>query len=336
MRPLRDLHEHLFRRRRLGLLAATATLCLSLAGAGPALAEKNPLNKINKEEFAKFVNCPIAESALCLYAEVLSGEFKIGNKAVPLTNPTTLQGGQAHVGGTSLAPILAPLFGAETLSAVSQPVPGGLTGLTASIGGPVSATAELAGTPNASAAAIGYGLEQTAVELPIKVHLENENLGPNCYIGSDADPIVLKLTDATTKPPAGTEPISGKVGTNEGRDKGRLLTFIDNTMVDNTFAVPAATGCGTNALLEPIITAAVNADEGLPAEPGKSYAILTGNQYATYPEWVAKYDAKLLKEKSKVKKTKKYVGAHRQSPSRERRAPGPAALRCGRPRYGGG
>ena len=45
----------------------------------------------------------------------------------------------------------------------------------------------------------------------------------------------LNLTDGTTSPPEGTEPISGKIGTIKGIDKSRISAFYNNTMVDNTF-----------------------------------------------------------------------------------------------------
>jgi hypothetical protein len=285
---------------RRGVRSALAAVCLVLAATASASAAPDPNSKLNKAEFAKFVNCPIDLGKGCLYGETLEGEFKLGSKTTPIVNPTILQGGLAYI-GTETLPMIPPRFGAEELSKVSQPLPGGLTGLTEIVGGPVNATAELAGTPVVTAVFLGFG-HDTAVELPIKVHLENELLGPNCYIGSDAEPVVLKLTDGTTKPPAGTEPISGKIGTNEGRDKGRLIAFINNTLVDNTFAVPAAKNCGTNALLEPVITAAVNVGAGLPAAPGVSRAVLTGNQFTTFSNWVEKYDKKLLKEKEHPKK----------------------------------
>jgi hypothetical protein len=280
-----------------------ALACLVLtAGVAPAAAEPNPLNKINKAEFAKFINCPIDKGKACLYGETTSGEFKIGNKTTALVNPTTLQGGLAYL-GTETLPMLPPRFGAEELTRAPQPVPGGLTGISEEIGGPTSATAELAGTPVVTAVYLGFG-HDTAVELPIKIHLENQELGPNCYIGSDAEPVILHLTDGTTKPPPGTEPMTGKIGKNEGRDKGRLIAFIENTLVDNTFPVPAAKGCGTSPATEPVITAAVNAAEGLPAEPGTSYAVLSGNQFSTWSNWVEKYDKKLLRQKAKEEAAK--------------------------------
>jgi hypothetical protein len=278
-------------------LAVLAAICLALAVTASASAEQNPLNKLNKAEFAKFVNCPINLGKGCLYGETLEGEFKLGSKSTPIVNPVILQGGLAYI-GTETLPLIPPRFGAEEMSKTSQPLPGGLTGLTEIIGGPVNATAELAGTPVITAVFLGFG-HDTAVELPIKIHLENQELGPNCYIGSDAEPVVLHLTDGTTKPPPGTEPMTGKIGKNEGRDKGRLIAFIENTLVDNTFPVPAAKGCGTSPATEPVITAAVNAAEGLPAEPGTSYAVLSGNQFSTWSNWVEKYDKKLLRQKAK-------------------------------------
>jgi hypothetical protein len=47
-------------------------------------------------------------------------------------------------------------------------------------------------------------------------------------------------------------------------------------IVDNTFAVPAASGCGFTFLDKPLITAAVNLKEGLPAAAGQNSAILSG------------------------------------------------------------
>ncbi|MGO9488035.1 MAG: hypothetical protein ACLQBB_03275 [Solirubrobacteraceae bacterium] len=299
MRPLRIVRESLSmgRGRAFAVLAVT---CLAFAAAAsPSFAAE----KLNKEEFLKFINCPTEQGKACTYGETLSGEFHMGSKSVPITTPVILQGGLAYLGTTTL-PLLAPRFGVPAMSKSSETIPGGLTGLTELIGGPVKATAEIAGPVSGvqiTAVFLGFG-HDTAVELPIKVHLENETLGENCYIGSDSEPIVLHLTDGTTKPPAGTEPISGKIGTNEGRDKGRLITFIENTLVDNTFPVPAATGCGTTPLLEPVITALVNADAGLPSAAGKNTAILNGNFYTALSTWVEKYDKKALKEKEKPKK----------------------------------
>ena len=60
-----------------------------------------------------------------------------------------------------------------------------------------------------------------AVTLPLKVKLSNEMLGEECYIGSDAEPIVLHLTTGETAPPAGTEPIRGSISPEEGLAKAK-------------------------------------------------------------------------------------------------------------------
>lgn len=302
MRPSTIDHSATPSRRWRGVLASLALACLALAMMStPALAkEKDPTQVLHKEDFLKFQNCPIDVAKGCLYGETLEGEFKLGSKTTTLVNPTILQGGLAYIGTTTL-PMIPPRFGAEQVSKTSQPIPGGLTGVNELIGGPASATAEQAGTIMVTSVFLGFG-HDIAVEFPIKIHLENENLGPNCYIGSDEEPVMLRLTDGTTSPPEGVEPMSGKVGDNKGLDKGRVIAFFNNTLVDNTFAVPAAKNCGTSALVEPIITAAVNAAIGLPAAPGVSHAILTGNQFTSFSNWVAKYDAKAIKAKEKAKK----------------------------------
>ncbi len=288
--------------RRWLALACAAIACLALAGASSAGAEINK-GKINKEDFLRFINCPTSEGKICTYGETLSGEFKMGSKSVPITNPTILQGG-FEAEGFGAYPLIPPRFGALTLSKTPQPVPGGLTGLSEEVGGPVYATAELAGIPMLKPTALGFG-EGKAIELPIKVHLENELLGPNCYIGSDAEPVVIALWDGTTEPPAGIEPMQGAIGTIKAMDKNKIAEFEGNKLVGNTFEAPAAKNCGTSALTEPVITALVNTAEGLPSAPGKNVAVLEGNLFTAFSTDVIKYDKKPLKEKEHPKKEKK-------------------------------
>jgi hypothetical protein len=273
---------------------AAAILLAAFAGTGSASA-REPLNK---EDFKVFSNCPAAVSTQCVYGETLSGGFKMGSKNVPITNPVILQGG---LDGSAFEPLplLQPLNGAEAVSASSQPIPGGLTGISEIIGGPVSATAEVAG-PSSVVHVSQYQLASgagTGVELPIKVHLENVLLGEDCYIGSDAEPIVLHLTTGTTSPPAGTAPIAGSLGTVITKDKSRFIEYKENSLVDNAFAVPAATGCGIG-LLAPVITAAVNLDAGLPSAAGKNVAELDGNLFTALAPYVAKYDKQKKAKKS--------------------------------------
>ena len=232
------------------LLIGLAAACMALLGASaPAMAYKEVKGKQGKEMFKKFADCPIAAGEYCTYAETLSGEFKLGSKTAPIENPLVLQGGIKSLGTLQeiTMPLIPPLYGAEMVSKTSQKLPGGLTGLGEGIGGEVSATAELVtGGTVLLAPANLFGV-LPAVTLPIKIHLQNEMLGENCYIGTDKNPVVLHLTDYITSPPAGTEPISGKRGEEVSINSGRAFELHGNTLVDNTFPVPAATGCGTNA-----------------------------------------------------------------------------------------
>jgi len=290
-------------RRRRVLVACFAVACLALAAASSAGAELNK-GKVNKADFLRFINCPVTEGKVCTYGETLEGEFKMGTagKSVPITNPTVLQGG-LEAEGFGVYPLIPPRFGALSLSKTPQPVPGGLTGLSEEVGGPVYATAELAGTPFVRPTSLGFG-EHKAIELPIKVHLENEQLGPNCYIGSDTEPVNIALWDGPTEPPEGVEPIEGKIGTVKALDKNKITEFEGNELVGNTFEAPAAKNCGTNALTEPVITALVDTAEGLPSPPGKNVARLKGNLFTAFSPDVIKYNKKALKEKEHPKKTK--------------------------------
>jgi hypothetical protein len=267
---------------------ALATVAAALGAAPPALAASK-----NKELFAKFADCPIHMAAVCVVSYTTGGEFVIGNKAVPIEKTVTLQGGletssfeqQSLLGATD----------SDTLSQTPLTVPGGLLGI-AGLGGEVTATAELAGP--ASSVTIdrrAIVFREPSVTLPIKVKLSNPILGEECYIGSEADPIVLHLTTGTTSPPAPGKPISGSVGSGEqGLDKGKIQ-YIEATIVDNDFAVPGAKGCG--GALSPIVDPIVDLDVGIPAAAGKSSAVMKSTLYETKSEYAAKYIPKEKKSK---------------------------------------
>jgi hypothetical protein len=146
----------------------------------------------------------------------------------------------------------------------------------------VTATAELA----APASSIGlsepalfepvlseaFGIP--ALQLPVKVKLTNPLLGEKCYIGSEAEPIVLKLITGKTKPPKPNEPITGAPGTIESNEEGTILTISHNKLVDNSFAAPGVNGCGGSfsGQIDPLVNKAL----GLPSPAGTNTAILEG------------------------------------------------------------
>jgi hypothetical protein len=295
MRPVAGETNHgrgCGRPARVRLLRALLVLVvpvLALTAAAPASADK-----AFKEEFAPFQYCPVETAQWCVVATTLGGEFKLDLKTTKIEHPVTLQGG---IGSQSFGdqPLIAPI-GVEPLSKTPQEVPGGLTGLSESIGGPVTATAELAGQVVLNKGNL-LAQEGVAVTLPIKVKLDNEILGSNCYIGSDAEPIVLHLTTGTTSPSAPNQPISGSRGTLEGGGKGKIVKIKGNSLVDNNFAVPGANGCGENPLIDLVVDAGI----GLPAPAGLNTAIMNGELEETAAVWAAKYKPKVKKPKKEKK-----------------------------------
>jgi hypothetical protein len=68
-------------------------------------------------------------------------------------------------------------------------------------------------------------------------------------VGSNSAPILLEPTAGTTAPPAPNTPITGDSGTislnSDPNGYGDLLVgFSGATLVDNSFSVPGASGCG--------------------------------------------------------------------------------------------
>ena len=265
------------------LVGSAATLALLLAGSGVAQAKAPP-----NPEYEPFADCPVYVKHVthCLVATTTSGEFKLANKTVPINKPVILQGG--IIEGSH---VLVPAADGNTLSRTPLTVPGGLTGLEALPLGEVVAVTELAGPVEVFEENLSDG-RGPAVKLPVKVKLENSVLGEECYVGSDTEPILLQLTTGTTKPPAGTEPITGKPGTVSFNPSLTIITIAGSSLVDNTFTAPGATGCGgaLSFLLDPVLDLEV----GLPAAAGKSTAVLNGS--------LAETDAKDVKKAKVVPK----------------------------------
>lgn len=243
-------------------------------------------------EYANFADCPLSNPATsgCIYALSNSGEFAIGSTTVPLSKPVTLQGGLTEAfNGVSA---VLPAADANTLSKSPQTVPGGLFKIVAPSWLPgflqslfnefvdkgltgVTATTELVGTAHISAveALLGQG---TALELPVRVHLENAFLGGSCYVGSASKPVTIDFTTGTTSPPLPNDPITGSPGEVQIKNGGALIIDKGNRLVNNSFAAPEAEGCG--GLFSFLIDPAVDAEIGLPSGSGHNTAILEGSQ----------------------------------------------------------
>jgi hypothetical protein len=275
-------------RAAISALAAIASTAL-LGAPAAALADSKLA-----EEFAPFANCPVASVHTCVLAVTSGGEFVIGHKTVPIDKTITLQGGLATE-AFGAQPLVAPTHG-EALSKTPLTVPGGLAGI-GELGGEVSATAELAGPPSSVILDQDSFLFDTgtAVTLPLKVKLENPVLGSECYIGSDSEPIVLHLGTGKTSPPPPTESIHGGHSAPVAIGKRKIVLVEKDTLVDNDFVVPGASGCGgtLSSLIDPI----VDLDVGIPSAAGENTAIMSGSLEETEAAFAAKYISKEKKGK---------------------------------------
>jgi hypothetical protein len=272
--------------RRMLMLAVTLASTLAmLAVASPAMAKL-------EGELTVFEQCPTSNAELeaCLYGTTSSGEFIVGKKTVPITNPIIIQGGFTVNHETGALGFVGAANG-ETISKSPQTLPGGLAGLINcneihelvlrlscelvfqnGLTG-VTATTELA-APASNIVLNEANLFQQkgiALSLPIKVKLNNPFLGSACYIGSNAHPIMLELTTGKTNPPPPNKPIKGKLGSVTENEAETIIFVKENTLVNNSFAAPGAEGCG---VLPPIIDPVVNLQAGLPAAAGRNTAIL--------------------------------------------------------------
>lgn len=252
------------------LMGGLLALAIVAAPAAQAKPVPNP-------EYLPFADCPVTVKHVshCLVATTTSGEFKLANKTVPITKPIVVQGG--IVEGSH---VLVPAADGNTLSHTPLTVPGGLTGIEGlPLGGEVIADTELAGPVEVFEENLSDG-RGPAVKLPVRVKLENPILGEECYVGSDTEPVLLQLTTGTTKPPSGTQPISGKAGTASFNPALTIITISGASLVDNTFTAPAVSGCG-GSLLSPLLDTAVDLQVGLPAAAGASEAMLNGTLQET-------------------------------------------------------
>jgi hypothetical protein len=251
-------------------------LCV-MAGVAGAFAAAAAGAWAHEGEFAKFNFCPSKTAGVehCLYSVTTGGKVVLGKKTTPIVNPVTLQGGYSEENEETHISSFVGASGAETLSKTPQPVPGGLAGIVPPESAPpivkealkfffengltgVNATLELA-KPASEIQISDFNLlleSGVALKLPVKVHLENPFLGSKCYVGSSTSPIIWNLTSGTTEPPAPNTPISGKAGFANFKEEFRIAELTEDTLVENAWGAPKATGCGgflLELLVDPII-----------------------------------------------------------------------------------
>lgn len=258
-------------------LCAWCLVSLSLVAVAADTAAAAPHHPTG--QFARFSDCPLSRPTLtdCIFVVVDGGSMTVGEVAAPITNPMILQGGFEGAGSE------IQFFGAEdgaTISRTRTPVPGGLIGLSRERFADIEpnaqdpelwATLELAAPANEVKVNTENLIfeEGVAITLPVKLHLEGSLLSSNCYLGSNAQPIVLHLTSA----------VSGRLrGTTGELTFGNELFTISELhgarLVDGTFAVPRASDCGEafGFPVDPL----VNSLLGTPSAPGENSVALEG------------------------------------------------------------
>jgi hypothetical protein len=278
-------------RARVAALAAAFVTAAVLIPQSAASASVQPSVKLNGD-WAPFNRCPVTNTAmlqtdgvnqtpLCVASSSPSGTIKIGNMT-PTTSTSDLQFGL--VSSSAGFTVIAPRQGAVQSAPVSQP--GGLSGMICPSSKPpvrqlcktlarnsklnkVTATLMSAGAPSNFNLGAGLSSGVAIVTLPVKIHLQNSFLGPKCYVGTNANPIVLHPENATN-PVVNSETFDGN-GTPD--PSGVMFAIFSNggTQQDTSFSVPAVTGCGSSVRLD----APIDQNGGLPSPSGQNSLVLT-------------------------------------------------------------
>lgn len=216
------------RAKRATAVGVLAALGAAVIGAPAAVADTPPT----------FSECPTGNPSVTTCINVLSnsGDLAIKGFDVPLDHSLAIKGGL--IPGDGGAFTFVPPAGTNGFFAQPVNVPGGLLGIDLPIGiNKVTATAELAHN-----GPIQVNVGTLTLQVPVRLKLSNPLLASGCQIGSDADPVNLDLITGTTSPPPPNQPITGSPGTPS--IIGNALEIADAINVDNSFAVPGASGCG--------------------------------------------------------------------------------------------
>ncbi len=269
-------------------LLAAPVLCTVLLSSTPAVASASTNTRTHEAlpgNLSEFAHCPVDNPnvSLCLAASD-TATFTINSTTLTETSPITLSLGLIANPDGSYTAVL-PDDGTPALSAPPIPVPGGLLNIPGSSGLlAVTATPQLVGTPvfNLDNLLSGDG---PAITLPSDVLLTNPLLGADCTVGTPNDPEVLNLTDGTTNPPPPNMPITGSLGKLRVLYNGKAVKTKGTRLVDNSYGVPGASGCGPGGFFDPLLDYL----RGLPSAAGTNSAILSGTSGLAEAKLIRKY-----------------------------------------------
>jgi len=272
---------------RVGFVLAAAT-GLALAGTAAVASASGSGGPVPTAQ--TFKECPIGAGVvpaspgnnrvyICVYGVAQEGTINIGALDTTFAGPAVVQGGTGELGGVNGGPSLT---WANAIDGRSYTAPKQLLSMSVEnlIGNPTGITPPANSQVYVESSLVGqmaFGINNGIVtEVPLSFHLVNPLLGPNCYVGTRSNPIVLNLTTGTSGA------LTGSLGILDpyGPFAGGLYT-IGTEVVDNQFTVPSATGCGTGGVWDAAITALEGSNS-----PGSNEAILYGNYGLALASWV--------------------------------------------------
>jgi hypothetical protein len=267
-------------RRMLGKAATVVAGCAALLGlqTTPASAAGTQL----AAPYQDMDTCPVTAPLLtaadnlqvgCVHSEVGGGTFRIGDYSVPIGAPMKLNWG---IRWSSAAPTVDILGSTANVYDTAGPAGGPLLdapvteaplpGLANFWPGVTSADikVEPAG-PIRNFVPLAVGSDHPLFEMPIKLKVIHPLLGSRCYVGSDANPIVLRASSpgapemAVEADPNGHETV--------------VLKVTNGTLTDTAVAIPGASRCGLLGLGES--NWIVNSLFDLPAGAGENAVTFT-------------------------------------------------------------
>jgi hypothetical protein len=225
-------------------------------------------------DWTAFFRCPVDDPAMiaadgvnvlptCIASNSTHGTFSIG-PIMTLTGNTNLQFGALLDENTSAFTVIAPPDGAI----ISDPVQVTVGGIT------VTAVVESAGTPTNFNLFAGIQLGMPIITLPIKIQLlgGTPDVGPNCTIGSDDDPIILMPETTNLDNAALKFETFNATGAPDPAGLLQLIQVTGAVQGDDTFAVPGAHNCGPNG--DGSLDGIVNNLAGLPSPSGNNSLVL--------------------------------------------------------------
>ncbi|WP_248961523.1 hypothetical protein [Sphaerisporangium perillae] len=196
-----------------------------------------------------------ADTWSCIFIITVGGTMRLGQIEQDISQPMRITVAQGKLSDGSTAAAFGSVKGER------MKVPGGLIGKPLEVPKLTDVYVETQGTGRVDAGPI------FPTNVGIKIRMIHSLLGKKCYIGSDANPLLLNPEVTSLE-----------------------LTSIDGVPVfkvaakDSAFAVPKASGCGLNWGL---INTAVNVRAGLPSPSGKNSAefqwFVRGKSYTELP-----------------------------------------------------